>query len=171
MRYFCSNSKHPGRQHTMINFTVPSDISTVPEDLEGGPLSLLFLPFQLLPLLASDSYCITAGLETSEWADILLWNRTKCLPWHDVTMLFFHSGLHTSCQHGHCTSHAAVWLPEAFLHQRLLVIMFNSNGFPLPSSHVLLQIETVAKLNSENMVRSAMNIFSAFWKRLFLLEL
>lgn len=79
-------------------------------------------------------------------------------------MLFFHSGLHTSCQHGHRPSHAAVWLPEAFLHQWLLVIIFNSDGFPLPSSHVLLQEETVAKLNSENMVRSLMlNILSAFW--------
>lgn len=71
-------------------------------------------------------------------------------------MLFFHSGLHTSCQHEHRPSHAAVWLPEAFLHQRLLVIMFNSDGFSLPSSHVLPQVETVAKRNSENTVRSLM---------------
>lgn len=71
-------------------------------------------------------------------------------------MLFFHSGLRTSCQHGHRPSHAALWLPEAFFHQRLLVIMFNSDGFPLPSSHVLLQVETVAKLDSENMLRSLM---------------
>lgn len=38
-----------------------------------------------------------------------------------VTTFFFHSGLPTSRQHGHRPSHAALWLPEAFLHQRLLV--------------------------------------------------
>lgn len=37
-------------------------------------------------------------------------------------MPFLLSGLYTSCQYGHCPSHAAVWLPDTCFHQQLLVI-------------------------------------------------
>lgn len=43
-------------------------------------------------------------------------------------LLFFLSGLPTSRQHGHRPPHAAVWLPEAFVHQRLLVTTLGPDG-------------------------------------------